>query len=167
MSGFVLLSLLCNLFHSVSRLVAAVTGTLTCEEGKTYFSVTKKCISWGNEESYQILSGGTVLQTSAAFAKTETRTDEYCLTSSTNDQYTFKMIDSVGDSWDSGAWVSVAGLYGNVVFKYYLTTSRQEEYDLSMFYAIKKGQEWKMHSSTDSVPSDWAASAFSDNAWTQ
>ena len=165
MSGFVLLSLLCNLFHSVSRLVAAVTGTLTCEEGKTYFSVTKKCISWGNEESYQILSGGTVLQTSAAFAKTETRTDEYCLTSSTNDQYTFKMIDSVGDSWDSGAWVSVAGLYGNVVFKYYLTTSRQEEYDLSMFYAIKKGQEWKMHSSTDSVPSDWAASAFSDNAW--
>lgn len=59
----------------------------------------------------------------------------------------------------------MTGLYGNFVFKYYRTTSRQEEFDLSMFYAIKKGQEWKMHSSADSVPSNWVASAFSDSAW--
>ena len=77
-------------------------STLTCNNGEVYVSVTKKCMSWGTEESYKILNGATVLKTSAAFANNEQRTDEYCLTATTNNQYTFKIIDSYGDSWMKG-----------------------------------------------------------------
>ena len=140
-------------------------STLTCENGQVYFSVTKKCMSWGTEESYKILNGATVLKTSAAFANNEQRTDEYCLQATTNNQYKFQLIDSYGDSWFAGAWVSVAGIYGNVVFKGYLTEKRQEEYDLSMYYPVTKGQQWKMYTSASSVDPNWNTLNFSDGSW--
>ena len=89
-------------------------------------AITKKCMSWATEESYQILNGGTTLVTSAAFAASEQRTDEYCLTATTNNQYTIKLIDSYGDSWTSGAWVSVAGQYGNIFLKNYMSENSEE-----------------------------------------
>ena len=52
-------------------------STLTCNNGEVYVSVTKKCMSWGTEESYKILNGATELKTSAPFANNEQRTDEY------------------------------------------------------------------------------------------
>ena len=53
-------------------------STLTCNNGEVYVSVTKKCTSFGYEESYKILNGATELKTSAPFANNEQRTDEYC-----------------------------------------------------------------------------------------
>ena len=129
-------------------------------------SVTKKCLSWGAEESYKILNGATVLVTSAAFATNEQRTDEYCLTATAGNLYNFQIIDSYGDSWAAGAWVSVAGLYGNVVLKTTLVEKRQEEFLLMLNYPIMKNVEWKMYTSASSIDSNWNTLNFSDGSWT-
>ena len=140
-------------------------STLTCNNGEVYVSVTKKCMSWGTEESYKILNGATELKTSAPFANNEQRTDEYCLTATTNNQYTFKIIDSYGDSWTNGAWVSVAGIYGNVVLKATLVEKREEEFALSLYYPVMKSVEWKMTATSGSIASDWYAVNFGESGW--
>ena len=133
-------------------------------------AVTKKCMTWASEESYTILNGATELVTSAAFANNELRTDEYCLTATTNSQYTFNMHDkfnNVGDSWSSGSWVSIAGEYGNVFFKNYMTEKKDELFAFSLHYPVKKTQEWKLFSSSSSIAADWFAVNFSDADWQQ
>ena len=133
-------------------------------------AVTKKCMGFASEESYKILSESTVLLTSAAFANNELRTDEYCLNAAPNNQYTFRMIDtykSSGDSWSSGSWVSIAGQYGNIVLKNFMTERVTEDIPFSLYYPVMKNQQWKMFSSTSSIASDWFAVNFSDNNWQQ
>ena len=56
--------------------MSVAMSTLTCNNGEVYVSVTKKCTSFGYEESYKILNGATELKTSAPFANNEQRTDE-------------------------------------------------------------------------------------------
>ena len=115
------------------------------------------------------MDGSTVLKTSAPFANNEQRTDEYCLTATTNNQYTFLLKDtyqSSGDSWASGSWVSVAGLYGNIVFKNYMTERVEEYFALSLYYPVTKGAQWKMYMSTSSVDPNWNTLNFSDGSWT-
>ena len=128
-------------------------------------AVTKQSKNHANEESYQILSGATVLKTSDTFVNHERRMDEYCLTPTTNNQYTFKIIDSYGDSWTNGAWVSVSGLYGNVVLKATLVEEREELYALSLYYPVMKSVEWKMTATSSSIASDWYAVNFGESGW--
>ena len=93
-------------------------------------------MDWGYEESYNFLSGTEVLITSAPFANNEQRTDEYCLNATTNNQYTFNMHDGYrgpGDSWTNGAWVSVEGPYGNVVFKGFMIEKKDENIPMSFY----------------------------------
>ena len=145
-------------------------GVLICPDDKVYVAVTKQSGTYAEEESYMILSGTTELVTSQPFAINELRTDEYCLTASTNNQYTFRMKDvyaTSGDSWINGSWVSVAGVYGNVVLKNYMTEMTTEDIPLSLYYPIMKTQQWKTFSSTSSIASDWFAVNFSDGNWQQ
>ena len=108
-------------------------------------AVTKQCQSFATEESYKILDGTTVLETSRSFANNEKRMDEYCLPATTNSQYTFMMKDtygSSGDSWANGAWVSIAGIYGNVVFKNFMIEKLEELFAFSLHYPVMKNVEW-------------------------
>ena len=153
---------------AVLRLVS-VAISLDCESNQVHISVTKKCMDWGYEESYNFLSGTEVLITSAPFANNEQRTDEYCLNATTNNQYTFNMHDGYrgpGDSWTNGAWVSVEGPYGNVVFKGFMIEKTDENIPMSFYYPIMKTQEWKTLASTSSIPSDWNTVGFGDSSWT-
>ncbi|KAM7453408.1 hypothetical protein BLSTO_05845 [Blastocystis sp. subtype 1] len=153
----------------IALILSVAMSTITCETGQVYVSVTKKCTGWGNEESYKILSGSQVLVTSSPFAANEQRTDEYCLTASTNNQYTFNMHDSyqtIGDSWTNGAWASISGIYGNVIFKGFMVEKGDENFALSLYYPIMKTQEWKTFASTSSIASDWNTVGFGDSNWT-
>ena len=95
---------------------------LSCTDGQTYVKFVKKCgYSWATEESFEVYSGSTLLYTGDTFANNEERTIEQCLTSSTNNQYTLKLIDSYVDSWYNGAYLAIYGVSGNVVFKSFLT----------------------------------------------
>ena len=129
--------------------------------------VKKSGANYANEESFKILSGSTILKTSPSFSNNEQRTIEYCLTSSSNSQYTLKLIDSYGDSWSSGSWLAAYGLYGNIVFKNFLTASREESYTLSLYYAIKQADSWKMLAGPSSIDPSWNTLNFSDGSWQQ
>ena len=95
---------------------------LSCSSGQTYVKFVKICgSSYAYEESFEVYSGSTLLYTSPTFADNEERTIEQCLTSSTNNQYTVKLIDSYGDPWYDGAYLAIYGVSGNVVFKSFLT----------------------------------------------
>ena len=131
-------------------------------------AVTKQCKSYGAEESYKILDGTTELVVSQAFANNEKRTDEYCLNATINSQYTFMMKDtygSSGDSWSNGAWVSVAGIYGNVVFKNFMIERVEELFTISLYYPVMKNVEWKMLATTSSVAADWNTVNFGESGW--
>ena len=84
--------------------------------------------SWASEESFKVYSGSTLLYTSPEFANSEVRTIEQCLATSTNNQYSIELLDSYGDSWTSGSYLTIFGENENVVFKHFLTASSQETY---------------------------------------
>ena len=126
----------------------------------------KKCgYSWATEESFEVYSGSTLLYTGDTFANNEERTIEQCLTSSTNNQYTVKMIDSYGDSWYDGAYLAIYGVSGNVVFKNFMTASDEETYQFSLYYGISESAQWKITSG--SVTGTWTEYNFADSSWSQ
>ena len=145
--------------------VSVVATTTSCAAEQVYVAVTKKCTTMAEEESYQILRENTVVITSSPFAENEQRTDEYCLPSSAHTQYVLKLKDSARNSWMAGAWISVAGLYGNIVFKNYMTEDVEESFPLSLYYAISKQQQWKMFVTFSEIDATWNALAFDDSTW--
>ena len=136
---------------------------LDCDDGEVYVAVTKRSTSTGiaYEEWYQILNGTTVLKEGTWFPEGES-TSEYCLTATTNNQYSIKLRDGYRDSWKNGAWVSVAGEYGNVVLKTMMVENSEELFALSLYYPVKKNEEWRMISS---IVDDWMDVDFDDEGW--
>ena len=135
---------------------------LDCDDGEVYVAVTKRSTSSGSEEWYQILNGTTVLKWGTWFPEGES-TSEYCLTATTNNQYSIKLRDGYRDSWKNGAWVSVAGEYGNVVLKTMMVENSEELFALSLYYPVKKNEEWRMTSSL--IADDWMDVDFDDEGW--
>ena len=124
----------------------------------------KKCgSSWASEESFKVYDGSTLLYTGSNFANSETRTIEQCLPSSTNNQYTVELIDSYGDSWCAGSYLSIFGRFGNVIFKNMLVDPNQESYPFSLYYGIDQDSTWKMAS--DIASTGWTEYSFSDSTW--
>ena len=145
--------------------MASALSDLTCTSGQTYVKFVKKSgYSYANEESFKVYDGSTLLYTSPTFANNENRVIEQCISSSTNDQYVIDMIDSYGDSWSTGSFLTIYGKYGNIVFKNMLTDSRKETYTVSLHYAIQKNALWQMTSGSAST--GWTTYSFSDSTWT-
>ena len=74
------------------------------------------------------------------------------------------MIDSYGDSWYNGAYLTVYGQYENVVFKSFLTADDEETYQLSLYYGISESAQWKM---TTSPSGSWTEYNFEDGSWSE
>lgn len=144
-------------------LLCGALSDMTCPSNQVYMKLYKKSTSYASEESVKIYSGNTLLETTPTLVNNAIREIPYCLTGSTNSQYSIKLEDSYGDSWSSGSWVMIEGEYGNRVFKNYLTASREETYPLSLYYAIKKTELWKMKSS--SVTGTWTEYNYNDADW--
>ena len=139
---------------------------LTCDSTQTYVKFIKKSgASSASQESFEVYSGSTLLYTGSGFANNEVRTIEQCLTSTTNNQYTLKLLDSSNNSWYNGAHLTVYGQYGNVVFKNFLTASKEETYQLSLYYGISESAQWKM--TTGSVTGSWTEYNFEESGWTE
>ena len=125
--------------------------------------ILKQNQQYSSEESFSISNSTDVIVQSITFTDNELQTFEYCLPSTQNNQYTLKLIDSYGDSWTSGAWLEVRGIYDNTVFKNMMTEGYKESYTLSLYYAIMKNASWKMSSSASG---SWTTYSFDDNDWT-
>ena len=128
-------------------------------------AVISKGWSSASKYTYTILDGATELETSARFNDKVEHTEEYCLTETTNSQYTLRISGSTV-LWSCESRVSVAGVYGNSVLKTTLASALDEvDYVFSMYYPVLKNAEWKMLSATTDIASDWYAVAFDDSAW--
>lgn len=121
-------------------------------------------MSWASEESFKIYVNEALIKESPEFVNSATQTFEYCISGGPNSQYTLKLFDSFGDSWTSGAWLEIRGLYNNVFFKGYLTDSSTESYSLSLYFPIKMYDQWKMTSGT--MTPGWTGVSFNDQGWT-
>lgn len=87
---------------------------------------------------------------------------DYCLPSTVHSQYTLQLLDSYGDGWTASTWIEIVGEYGNVFFKTMELDEYQETYTLSLYYAIKKNQEWKM---TVQPHGAWNEVVYDDDLW--
>ena len=74
-------------------LIAIAAATLTCTTGQVYMKVSKKSMSWANEESYEIWGNGAKVAENPTLANNELRETEFCVAATSNNQYTLKMID--------------------------------------------------------------------------
>ena len=140
-------------------------STMECTAGQTYMKFTKYSTYYANEETWEIYDGSTKIYTSPVLANSQYRIIETCLSSSTNDQYTLKLKDSYGDSWSAGSVLFVDGLYGNVMFKGYLTDNNEETYTLSLYTPVKKQDQWKLTSGT--ISGTWTEYNYADSTWSQ
>ena len=125
---------------------------------------TKKTGYWSSEESWEVYSGSVKVYTSPSLVDSQTRVIEECIDTSSNNQYSLKLLDSYGDSWYWGGYLQIEGPYGNRVFKNVLTESREETYSLSLYTPILKADSWKMTSG--SVTGTWTEYNFGDSSWT-
>lgn len=162
-SSFCLRNLEMSIIILCAFLICGALSENTCLSYQVYMKLSKMSTSYASEESIKIYSGSTLLETTPTLVNNQLRTIEYCLTASTNNQYSIELLDSYGDSWSSGSWVMIEGEYGNRVFKNYLTAARKETYPISLYYAIKKTELWKMKSS--SVTGTWTEYSYNDADW--
>ncbi|KAM7454746.1 hypothetical protein BLSTO_04496 [Blastocystis sp. subtype 1] len=145
---------------------AIASSDLTCQPSEVYVKFTKKSMSsYASEESFKVYSGNELLMTSPTFANNELRDIEYCLPATQNNQYTIQLLDSGKDSWQSGSWVRIAGVYGNTVFRNLMSDANKEDYSFSLYYAIAKNQQWKAFSSITTIDTAWMSPSFSDGEW--
>ena len=71
------------------------------------------------QESYEIVSGSSVLFTSPSFSNNQQYVNEVCLTASSNHIFTLVMMGSGGFRWSSGAWIEIEGMNGNIVSSHF------------------------------------------------
>ena len=95
------------------------------------------------DESFRIWGDDTILYTSPPFASSTTVTLNQCLPTTTNNQYRLQMLDSQGNSWSYDSVLQIEGVYGNIVFKYYMSTNQEEYFPLSLYNPIPTNAEWK------------------------
>ena len=79
-------------------------------------AVISKGWSSASKYTYTILDGATELETSARFNDKVEHTEEYCLTETTNSQYTLRISGSTYPS-SCESRVRVVGVYVNYVLK--------------------------------------------------
>ena len=146
-----------------SLLVAiAYARTTICPSDQVYAKITKVTKSWASEESFKILNGESEFYASPSFEDNSERVLETCLGSPTNNIYSLHMYDSGGDSWSDGAWISIEGINGNLVFKQMMTAGSIETYQFSLYYPINKGDTWKYNANASG---SWTLVYYNDEKW--
>ena len=122
--------------------MALVYSELTCQDGKLYAKITKKTAGSASQESFQILSGTTVLYTSPSLVNNDVRELEVCLDPAMTGIYDLLMKDT-SSYWTNGAWIQIEGINGNLVFKGMMIGSKTETYQFSLYSPVNKGSTWK------------------------
>ena len=124
---FALLCMHCYFFIFVDSLASS---QITCGTGETYLRMVEHSPLDTDQINFEILSENTVLFTRSAESSSSLLSIEKCLTSSTNNHYTIKLLPISGNSWPAGSYLTIFGKNNNAVFKTTLTESNEESYVL-------------------------------------
>ena len=118
---------------------------------------------YASEESFEIVSGSSVLFTSPPFSNyAQQYVYEVCLKSSSNHIFTLVMKCSQNRRWSSGTWIEIEGMNGNIVYKGMMTEGRVQTEQFSLYSPINKNDSWKY---TNSVSDNWKDVSYSDVDW--
>ena len=153
-SFFILLSFLVILSYSIQ-----------CSSNQDYAKITKKTTIYASSELFEIVSGSSVLFTSPSFDEDYQHYDmETCLNASSNHIYTLVYKVS-GTSpyrwWGSGAWISLADINGNTIFRGLHWTVDQVD-QFALYSPVHKNDTWKY---SYSYHNNWFMNSFNDNQW--
>ena len=88
-------------------------------------------------------------------------TIQTCLNSTTNNQYTLRMIAG-SITWEKGTWLEVYGVNGNRALKVFMVGRSSESLPFSLYAPINKGEEWKYNVPVDDT---WTNVDYSDASW--
>ena len=146
----------------VNSYLVVFASALDCATNQNYVKILKVSISYAAEELFVVYDGSTPVIESITLTNNEAQTFEYCIAKRSNSQYTLEMKDSYGDSWTTGSYIEIRGKYDNLFFKNMMTEDEEEEYTLSLYYAIAKNAAWKI---TNSFSANWKDFSFDDSAW--
>ena len=117
-----------------------------------------------NDKEYWEIRGNNKLLFSSYDNQSTTGVIEECLPTTTIfNQYSIWLFTESRNRWHPGSWLSIEGKYGNIFFKSFLYTSSSEEYPLSLYYAIKESEQWKM--TTGTIQEGWKDLQFVDSTW--
>ena len=144
--------------------ICAAVTELTCSSGKTYARFLMKCKNWCNEQKVTLSIGNQVVYESPVYVNNVDSDTEQCIDASPNGVYTLKLSDTQGDSWTTGSYLVIYGEYGNAFYFNYLTERRSQELPLSLHYAIKRYEQWRV---TDQFSNNWMQTSFQDSAWNE
>lgn len=135
----------CSLYDlpNASHCLVSAALALVCPDDKVYAKMIKKTLSWGQEESFKIYAGETVVFTSPVFESVAERVMEACFATSTNHVYRIEMKDSAGDSWSDGAWIEIKDINDAVVFKAVMIGGQVENSNFGLCSPILKSGVWK------------------------
>ncbi|KAK8793541.1 hypothetical protein WA171_002676 [Blastocystis sp. BT1] len=126
--------------------------------------ITKRTGDYPNRESFEIVSGSSVLFTSPSFSSGwEHYVYEVCLNASSNHIYTLIMKDSASEGWFNIGFISVNDINDNTVFKNIMSRYvSQESYQFGLYSPINKNDTWRY---SDSYHPNWFMNSFNDNQW--
>ena len=154
--------------HSVSFLIllsflVILSHSIQCSSNQDYVKITKKTGDYDAfQESFEIVSGSSVLFTSSSFLDNQEYVYEVCLNASSNHIFTLVMKDSGGYSWSVGAWIEIEGMNGNIVYKGMMAEDSVQTEQFSLYSPINKNDSWKY---TNSVSDNWKDVSYSDVDW--
>ncbi|KAK8808096.1 hypothetical protein WA171_001321 [Blastocystis sp. BT1] len=143
-------------------IIPFISTSIQCSSNRHYVKITKKSGYYANQESFEIVSGSSVLFTSPPFSNNQQYVYEVCLNSSSNHIFTLVMGNSIGGTWPSGAWIEIEGMNGNIVYKGMMTEKRVQTEQFSLYSPINKNDSWKY---TNSVSDNWKDVSYSDVDW--
>ena len=141
-----------------------VLAELSCPSGKTYVRFLMKCKNWCNEQKVTLSIGNQPVYECPVYINNVDSDTEQCIDSSPNGMYTLGLSDTQGDSWTTGSYLMIYGEYGNVFYFNYMTERRNQQLPLSIHYAIKRYEQWRV---TDQFSNNWVQTSFQDSAWNE
>ena len=108
-------------FHSsFCSFLVILSYLIQCSSDQEHTNISKKTSYVASKESFEIVSGSSVLFSSPPFSNNQQYVYEICLNTSSNHIFTLVMGDSSG-TWSSGAWIEIEGMNGNIVYKGMMT----------------------------------------------
>ena len=98
--------------------IPSISTSIQCSSDQDYVKITKMTTYYASEESFEIVSGSSVLFTSPPFSNyAQQYVYEVCLNASSNHIYTLIMKDSASGGWYTGGLISMNDINDNTVFK--------------------------------------------------
>ena len=144
-------------------LLSIALSDVVCDNSHVFVKMTKVNGWAATEESFEIYDGSNLLYQSPMFEPSVEWSVEYCLNTTTNNQYTLKFKDEYGDGWDREANVMIEGKYNNIFFKGFMVSGVEDTYSLSLYYPIPLDDQWKLQYST--ISGTWTEYTYNDSEW--